>query len=192
MHRRRLLQALGSLSLGGATAGCLGSSATETTATPSPTPVDLSGGKRDDQGGMVIGNHGGPNGQIFYESHSPEGHANPAWFHTLSFGLFPYYFEKRRRGWTTVAIYATDYSTVEYDLTTVRDRTYISAPTAPETFENARELEYVAGSEVLGGMGPALVPFSAESDAQAFVTSHGGRVLSFDDVTADFLRDYTN
>lgn len=188
MHRRRVLQSLGVLS-GGTLAGCLDGFGGTSTATP--TPVDLSGQKRDDRGGMVIGNHGGPNGQLFYEAASPDGHDNPAWFHTLAYGLFPYYFDRRERGWNAVAIYATDYSTVDYEITTTRGRTTISAPTAPETFATAQTLEYVVGSEVRGGMGPGLLPFSERRDAEAFVGDHGGRIRSFDDVTVDFIREYT-
>lgn len=155
-----------------------------------PTPVDLSENKLDDRGGMVIGNHGGPNGQIFYEDNSPAGHDNPAWFHTLTFGLFPYYFEHREEGWTATAIYVTDYSTVEYSVRSGRNQTSISAPTAPETFGDARAMTYVADSGVSGGMGPALLPFSVSADAQAFADEHDGRTIAFDAITPAFLSEY--
>lgn len=156
-----------------------------------PEPVDLSGTKTDDQGGMVIGNHGGPNGQIFYEEHSPEDHDNPAWFHTLTFGLFPYYFEHKRRGWKATAIYVTDYSTVDYSIQTGMSRTTISAPTASETFADATEMTYVIESDISGGMGPALLPFSVPDDAETFISNHGGQTLTFDEITPAFLREYT-
>jgi len=58
----------------------------------------------------------------------------------------------------------------------------MSAPTAPDTFADATELTCVAESGVRGGMGSGLFPFSAESDAEAFVADHGGQPLSFDDI----------
>lgn len=188
MHRRELLAAMVA---GGSTTttGCLGS-AVSGTFRHTPTPVDLSGEKLDDQGGMVIGRHGGPNGQIFYVNHTPTRHDNPAWFHTLSFGLFPYYFEHRQRGWTVAAIYATDYSRVEYSIADRNGTGVISSPTAPETFGNARQLTYVIGSAVHGGMGPDLIPFSHVDDAAAFIDRHGGRTISFGDVSPEFLAQY--
>jgi nitrous oxide reductase accessory protein NosL len=140
---------------------------------------------------MVIGNHGGPNGQIFYEEHSPEDHDNPAWFHTLTFGLFPYYFEHERRGWEATVIYVTDYSTVDYSIQTGKSRTTISAPTAPETFADATEMTYVIESDISGGMGPALLPFSVSDDAEAFISNHGGQTITFDEITPVFLSEYT-
>lgn len=140
---------------------------------------------------MVIGAHGGPNGQIFYEDHSPAGHDNPAWFHTLAFGLFPYYFEHDRRGWEPTAIYATDYSTVEYTLPNERGLT-MPAPTAADTFGDATRMSYVMESRVSGGMGPALIPFSAATDAESFVAEYGGRTVSFDEITPQLIADYTN
>jgi nitrous oxide reductase accessory protein NosL len=183
MDRRTTLIGIGSV-LGVGGAGCLGDSTR-------PEPVDLSGGKADDQGGMIIGKHGGPNGQIFYENNGPEGHDNPAWFHTLAFGLFRYYFRHERRGWEATAIYVTDYSLIEYELERRDGRLYMPAPTAAETFADATAMTYVMESEVYGGMGPELIPFSAEDDAQAFVDAHGGRTVAFDDVTPQLIAEYT-
>lgn len=187
--RRSLLAAAGAATTT-AVAGCLGGGGGDDADDPPPEPIDLSGGKTDDQGGMIIGEHAGPNGQLFYADHSPDGHDNPAWFHTLAAGLFPYYLAHERQGWTVDAVYVTDYSAVDYDLTTHDDRTFISTHTAADTFGDAREMTYVAGSRVLGGMGKALVPFSAGSDASAFVSTHGGRTVSFADVDREFLRSY--
>jgi copper chaperone NosL len=185
MDRRTTLGALGSLLGSGGLAGCLGGSTR-------PDPVDLSGGKADDQGGMIIGKHGGPNGQIFYANHSPEGHDNPAWFHTLAFGLFRYYFRHERRGWEAEAIYVTDYSSLDYELTERDGRLYMPAPTAAETFGDAETMTYVMESDVHGGMGPELHPFSAADDARAFVDAHGGRMVTFDDVTPQLIAAYTS
>jgi nitrous oxide reductase accessory protein NosL len=139
---------------------------------------------------MVIGHHGGPNGQIFYESNSPDGHENPAWFHTLAFGLFPYYFEHERKGWKATAIYVTDYSSVEYTRPEEGDLT-MPSPTTPDTFGGAKHMHYVMESQVSGGMGPSLIPFSAPTDADSFVTEHGGQIVRFDEITPDLLGSYT-
>nr|WP_254282063.1 nitrous oxide reductase accessory protein NosL [Haloarcula salina] len=169
--------------------GCLGAPAGQA-AQQRPTPVDLSGSKADDEGGMVIGLHGGPNGQIFYRNNSPDGRENPAWFHTLAFGLFPYYFEHEREGWEATAIYVTDYSTVDYTLSTEGDPT-LPSPTAPDTFGDATQMHYVMESRVSGGMGPALVPFSARADADSFGDEYGGRVVVFDEITPELIATYT-
>lgn len=189
MRRRRILAGAGPL-LTATTAGCLGGLGGNSS--ERPEPVDLSGQKLDDRGGMVIGQHGGPNGQIFYRSNAPEGHENPAWFHTLSYGLFPYYFTHRKQGWTADAIYATDYSVVDEPIAEQGDRPRLAAPTAPETFADATSLTYVIESDARGGMGPALVPFSEPADADSFVDEHGGRTLAFEDVTPQLLSEYRN
>ncbi|MFB6300048.1 MAG: nitrous oxide reductase accessory protein NosL [Halobacteriales archaeon] len=191
MDRRTVLKAIATLGYTGGVSGCLSGTRGES-GQQTPTPVDLSGQKLDDRGGMVIGDHGGPNGQIFYRSHTPDGHDNPAWFHTLTFGLFPYYFEHKRAGWTAEAIYVTDYSTVEYTLSEgAGDRTVISAPTAAETFGDATEMTYVMESEVSGGMGPALLPFSVVDDADSFIDDHGGQRITFGEITPERIAKYT-
>jgi nitrous oxide reductase accessory protein NosL len=187
MQRRTLLEASGLTVISGATAGCLGGLGTDDG--EQPAPIDLSGQQLDDQGGMVIGQHGGPNGQIFYADHSPEGHDNPARFHTLSSGLFPYYFEHRE--WTVEAIYATDYSVVDASVREENGAKTIPAPTAAETFGDATELFYVMESEVMGGMGPGFVPFSKKTDAESFLEEHGGKIVRFDDVSPQLLSSYT-
>lgn len=189
MYRRRALEGVAAALSLGATTGCLGRLGSASPATR-PEPVDLSGGKQDDHGGMVIGMHGGPNGQIFYAENEPEGHDNPAWFHTLAYGLFPYYFLHRRRGWDAQAVYVTDYSSVDFDLTEGEGGTHISSPTSPESFGDAREATYVMESGVLGGMGADFLPFSEEGDAESFVASHGGRTVGFDQITPELLESY--
>lgn len=185
--RRRLIATTGA-GISGFLAGCLGSA--DDSAAETPDPVDLSGGKQDDKGGMVIGEHAGPNGQIFYESHSPEGHDDPAWFHTLVAGFFPYYFEKQRHDWTVTAMYVTDYSLVDYDLTTRNGEQFISSHTAPESFAPAGSVRYVAGSDVRSGMGKGLIPFSDEGDVTQFTSDYGGEVVEFADVDREFISDY--
>ncbi|RJX48056.1 nitrous oxide reductase accessory protein NosL [Halonotius pteroides] len=155
-----------------------------------PDPVDLSGEKTDFQGGMVIGDHGGPNGQIFYEETEPkprqgagvEGNSpdNLAWFHTLVYGLFPYHFEMRNSGAQAAGIYVTDYSIVDWELSS--DTMIMPAPTSPETFADATELIYVVDSDARGGMGSALLPFSNSNDAARFISEYNGRTINYDEI----------
>lgn len=171
-------------------AGCLGVLDSDDGSVPGP--VDLSGGKFDYQGGMEIGPHGGPNGQIFYADNepetphdpgdSPEDHDNLAWFHTLAQGLFPYHFDRLDRGWEAEVIYVTDYSAVDFELSGQDGPTQLPSPTAAGTFADATELTYVAESDVIGGMGSELLPFSSADDAEALATDYGGRTLTFDGI----------
>nr|WP_274595610.1 MULTISPECIES: nitrous oxide reductase accessory protein NosL [Halorubrum] len=168
-------------------AGCLGGSAEQT-----PDPVDLSGQKTDYQGGMVIGDHGGPNGQVFYANMEPEprqgpvqgpdGTENLAWFHTLAHGLFPYHFDMVDTGAEATAMYVTDYSRVDWELAEEAERKTMPAPTAPETFSDATRLTYVVGSSVMGGMGPDLIPFSETDAAERLAETHGGQTIEYDDI----------
>ncbi|SDK01230.1 Nitrous oxide reductase accessory protein NosL [Halovenus aranensis] len=193
MHRRTFLR--GSLAATGTSvlAGCTDILGSDEEGVPEPVP--LSGGKFDYQGGMEIGPHGGPNGQIFYADNEPqplqqsEGEGDPslAWFHTLADGLFPYHFERRDRGWEAEVVYVTDYTSVDWSLTEREGRPRMPSPTAPETFADATELTYVVNSDVAGGMGPDLFPFSADGDADAFVDDHGGQTLGYDDITRQLL-----
>jgi copper chaperone NosL len=49
---------------------------------------------------------------------------------------------------------------------------------------------YVVGSDVLGPMGHELVPLMSEDDAREFLEDHAGvRILRFDDIDPDLLRD---
>ncbi|MFP5505978.1 MAG: nitrous oxide reductase accessory protein NosL [Gammaproteobacteria bacterium] len=52
---------------------------------------------------------------------------------------------------------------------------------------DARLAFYVYGSTRHGAMGPTIASFAAEADAQKFAGNFGGKVLRFDDVTADMV-----
>jgi nitrous oxide reductase accessory protein NosL len=181
MNRRTFVVAVAAGGIASGLSGCLGVLDSGDDGSV-PDPVDLSGDKVDDEGGMQIGPHGGPNGQIYYADNSPAGHDNPAWFHTLSHGLFPYHFDRLDRGWDPEVIYVTDYSATDYQLIDREGGTYMPSPTDPDTFADAEGLTYVIESEVLGGMGPDLFPFSADGDAEGFTDEHGGRTIGFDDI----------
>lgn len=176
--RRTVVLAGGALAAS-ALAGCLGSDR--------PDPVAVEAGAQCDVCGMVIANHPGPNGQLFLEDASPEGHDDPAVFDSLKKCLFPYTLEQERRDRTVAATYATDYSAVDYEVTTDEGATYISSHTAPGSFAPAADLHYVVESEVQGAMGPDFHPFSVAADATAFADAYGGRVLAFEEIGADLV-----
>lgn len=186
VSRRHTVHAIGTgVAIG--LAGCLGGSPDS-----APEPVDLSGQKTDYQGGMVIGDHGGPNGQVFYADARPEPRQGPAedtedtahlaWFHTLAHGLFPYHFDMVADGAEATAIYVTDYSLVDWKIPDGTERKKMPAPTAPETFADATGLTYAVETDVMGGMGPELLPFSDDGEAETFADTHGGRTLEYDDI----------
>ena len=132
-----------------------------------PLPNELT---RDATGyycNMIVQDHPGPKGQIFL-SDKPE----PIWFSsvrdTIAFTLLP---EEAKN---IAAIYVNDMSRASWD--------------APEagTWIEGESAWYVIGSDRRGGMGaPETVPFSERAAADAFVASHGGKVVVFADIPAD-------
>jgi nitrous oxide reductase accessory protein NosL len=51
-------------------------------------------------------------------------------------------------------------------------------------FIDAKTAHFVAGSDVMGPMGPELIPLEKREDAETFVRDHAGvEVLEFDGVT---------
>ena len=181
---RRSILRTGGVAVATALAGCLGGGGGGGEV-PSPTAIES--GAQCDVCGMVIPNHPGPNGQLFYRDHRPQTHDNPAWFDSLKACFFPYYFEKDRLDWTLAVGYVTDYSAVDYDLQDSGGETYISSHTEPASFADATAVSYVVGSDVVGAMGPDFIPFSAAADADSFAAEHGGQVLPFEDIDPELL-----
>lgn len=147
-----------------------------------PDPIALDAGQACDNCGMIVQKHPGPVGQVFFEDNSPEGHGNPAYFDALKQCMFPYRLERESRGWTVAAQYVTDYSAVDYDVTTEGGDTYVSSHVEADAFAPAEELYYVVESVVNGAMGPDFVPFSGASDATAFADEYGGDVVEYGDI----------
>lgn len=174
---RRTVLAAGTSGFALALAGCTSFSEGST-----PDPIALNAGQACDDCGMIIEKHPGPVGQAFFEDESPEGHDNPAHFDALKQCMFPYRIERENRGWTVAAQYVTDYSVVEYDVTTDGSESYIASYLTADTFAPAEDLYYVVESEVRGAMGPDFIPFSMESDATAFANEYGGTVVEYDDI----------
>lgn len=51
----------------------------------------------------------------------------------------------------------------------------------------ARDAVYVVGSSAQGSMGPTIVPFAQQADAEALVQKAGGKVLRFEQITTAML-----
>ncbi|MGM0606271.1 MAG: nitrous oxide reductase accessory protein NosL [Halobacteriota archaeon] len=183
VHRRSVL-AMAATAIG-AVSGCLGG---DSGPEEPPEPIDLGGGKQCDVCGMVIGNHFGPNGQVFYAEGPPENRDGPTWFDSVR-ELFVDRFGAERRGHDPIATYVTDYSIVEYEIVEEGTSRYVSSHVESETFVDATDAVFVVDSDVMGAMGPDLHPFSDAADATAAIEPMGGRVVGYDDVTPELVAD---
>lgn len=61
------------------------------------------------------------------------------------------------------------------------DKTNLGLPVVREYFTgmqmDARELKWVAGSDIIGPMGPAFVPVKGEKEVETFRKRHGGKAI---------------
>ncbi|RQH02491.1 nitrous oxide reductase accessory protein NosL [Natrarchaeobius oligotrophus] len=177
--RRRLLASGGSV-VAVAMAGCTdGDDAVDP---ETLEPISLSGGLTCDVCGMVIEEHHGPAGQLFYADDEPDGRDGPARFDSLV-ELVTYRDERDRQGWTLQRAFATDYSAVEYELERRDGTTFVSSHVEADAFADATDLSYVVETDVHGAMGADYVPFSDPADAEEFAAEHGGDVRSWTDLS---------
>jgi len=153
-----------------------------------PDPITIGEDDRCDVCGMVITNHPGPIAQIFYADNEPADHGNPARF-CSTWEAFQYDFNRQDEGWTRRAFYTTDYSTVDYEITTDGGERFISAHPGAEAFAVGESVTFDAGSSALGAMGPDLIGFTDETDARAFADQYGGEVVAFADVTPSIISE---
>ncbi|QAU14141.1 nitrous oxide reductase accessory protein NosL [Halorubrum sp. BOL3-1] len=178
VSRRSLLAGVGA-GLALATAGCTGDEGA------SITPVPLDGERACDECGMIIEDHPGPVGQIHFEDNEPEG-GRPGQF-CSSTCTYTYRFDAEAEGRTTLATFLTDYSTVDYEVFTEGSDTMFSSHVKSEAFERLPNLTVVARSEVIGAMGPGLIPFSEKDDLESFVEEYGGESMPAEDVERSTL-----
>ena len=182
--RRAILA--GGVTLAAGVAGCLGSDGAA-----APDPVSLTESDQCEVCGMIIPNHPGPSAEIFYEDHTPSGHANPARFDS-TWEAFQYDFERQNEGWSRQAFYVTDYSAVDYELITDAGDTLITTHTQADAFVAAEDVTFVAGSAVKGAMGRDLIGFSTEADAESLQAEYGGSLVTFDAVTESTIAELAN
>ena len=178
--RRRVLSAAGAVAAAGL-AGCLED---DDTATEEPAePIALSDGATCDACGMVIADHYGPAGQLFYADGNPDDRDGPARFDSLV-ELVAFHEERLDRGWELREAFVTDYSSVDYRLEERNGTTYISSHVGADAFADATDLSYVVDSGVEGAMGADFLPFSRRDDSTAFVEEHGGELRAWDELSS--------
>ena len=119
--------------------------------------------------GMIVADHLGPKGQIHLA-----GREQAIWFtsvrDTITFTLLP---EEPRN---IRAIYVNDMGRADWNF--------------PEagTWIDAKTAWYVIASTKVGGMGaPEAVPFAEQAQADAFAAQHGGEVVGFSDIPAEYI-----
>ncbi len=168
----------------GGLAGCLGDEEL-------PEPISLA--DEDlycDNCNMVIQNNPGPVGQSYYLDDAPleiaEREDGVAHF-CSGLCLYEFIHEQDSQGFEPVGSYATDYSTVEYDLRDDGGATVITEHLEEEAFAPTDELTFVVDSDIQGAMGSSVIGFSESGDAEAFAADHGGELYEEDDITDELL-----
>ncbi|MCL9813069.1 nitrous oxide reductase accessory protein NosL [Natranaeroarchaeum aerophilus] len=177
LSRRRILAAAGGVAIG-ALAGCLGDD-------DAPEPIALDDGQSCDQCGMVIEEHPGPTGQIFFEDY-PDDREGPAHFCSGTC-TYRYRFDAEDAGETPIVTYLTDYSGVDYSLTGDEEQPFISAHLDADDYAEETGITFVAGSDAHGAMGPDLIPFEDDGDATTFADEHGGDVVTHGEINRELL-----
>ncbi|MGX1501255.1 copper chaperone NosL [Labrenzia sp. MBR-25] len=119
---------------------------------------------------MTVLDHDGPKAQIHLKSYD-----NPIWFtqvrDAVAFTLSP---EEPK---DIAAIYVNDMEKAES-----------WAQPGSDNWIEADKAWFVTGSLQAGGMGaPEAIPFGSEDGARAFAAEHGGNVLRFKDIPADYV-----
>lgn len=158
------------LALAGLTlAGC--GSQNDASAKPEPLPITA-----DAVGhycSMDLIEHNGPKGQIFIR-----GNSEPLWFSTIRQTLAYTIMPDSPRGLD--AIYVTDMAIVQN----------MRQP-EPGSWMDARDAYFVTESTFAGGMGGEdPLPFSDRSKADEFIATHGGKILTFDEIPEDYILHY--
>lgn len=178
---RRGILAAGTIAL----AGCLG----DETAEP-PDPIDLQGQHFCDYCGMDIEAQPGPVGEAFFDGDIPSDREGPAWFCSGQC-TYNYLFEQEATGVDAVVVYLTDYSAVSWSVSAEDDLNFLSAHLEADAFGNAQELTLLVDSDLRGAMGPDLIGFSEESEADEVRENYGGSLYHHDEVTPELVAALT-
>ncbi len=176
VRRRELLGGLaGGITL--AAAGCLGVGGDDAA---DVTPVALDGERPCDQCGMIIEDYPGPVGQIHFADDEPED-GRPAGF-CSSTCTYTYLFDAEDADRDPRAVLLTDYSVVDQEAFEEGSDVMFSSHVESGAFSSIDALTVVIGSDVVGAMGPELIPFGDDGDVEAFVGEYGGDPMNADAV----------
>lgn len=132
-----------------------------------PFPVTLTRGHSCAVCGMIAADLPGAKAQIHYRNGKMD-------VFCCTLHMFSFYLQPDRPP-DIAAVYVNDMVKAEQQKP---EGTWIDAMTA----------FYVAGGDVMGPHGEALVPFAELKDAEGYVKDHGGKVVGFHDVTLAMLR----
>ncbi len=131
-------------------------------------PVPINPGDECHVCGMIITNYPGPKGELYVR-----GQQQP-YKYCSTRDLFSHYLQPEMKI-ATSKIYVHDMA--ETNWTNPEDNAFV----------DARSAWYVIEQPMRGAMGPTLASFANKSDAEKFVQQHGGRIISFDEITLDIL-----
>ena len=132
-------------------------------------PAELNDGHECHLCGMTIVNHPGPKGQACLRDGRTLRFCSTR--DLLSWAWQP------ESGPAIAALFVHDLSRTGWD------------EPSDDAWTGAKETVYVVGHDRRGAMGHTPASFSRRGDADAFTGEHGGRVLAFDELDWDTLRD---
>lgn len=132
-------------------------------------PITVTADDRCHVCGMAILGFPGPKGQAYTDEDEP-----PLKFCSIS-GMMAYLLQPGVGAQIREA-YVHDMGTNDWEHPT--DNSYI----------DARSAWYVSGHPLSGAMGPTLATFRNREDAERFAEKYGARVLAFDEITLDILK----
>lgn len=125
--------------------------------------------------GMIISNFSGPKGELYRQQVSQE-QSNQVMKFCSTRDLLSYYLDPENTRNVT-AIWVHDMSKMPWETTD------------DEFFIDAKEAWFVAGSSKNGAMGKTLASFSLKKDAEEFINSFGGYLLSFEQISTEILME---
>lgn len=117
---------------------------------------------------MVILDHPGPKAQMFLENLM-----HPLWFSQVRDGLAKV--KSKERNAEILVLYVNDMGVAKS-----------WEEPGIDNWIRADQAFFVVGSDAIGGMGaPEYVPFSDQAKALAFISRHGGKVVRFEEISAE-------
>ena len=147
----------------------LGCGSEDETAAADCSPIELEDGHDCHLCGMTVVNHPGPKGQACLRDGR-----------TLTFcstrDLLSWAWQPES-GPAIATLFVHDLSRTGWD------------EPSDDAWTDAEQAVYVVGHNRRGAMGHSPASFSEQADADAFVTDHGGRVLAFEELDWDTLRE---